>query len=292
MKLSIINSNKSYIEFALEAPVEYANALRRTIMSDLETEALHDTNIHINTSMLDNDMLLQRLYMIPLLKGLETSFEYEFINETEDDVNIYSHDLSSSLVENILLVSLKPKQKLHIESSSKRGIGYMNAKWSCITDLTYKQQKKIVGELTKEEFKKIKTIIPQFKLKQITNFIDTNMIFMINQICEREVFKIIFSDNFTISFSTIDKSDAKDRLLQAIKRLVQKTLHIQIKHNKLDSNDYSIPNLLMLEYPDKNFTCIKQHNLDTYFLLSNTKLLPETQEKIAQNFRLCLTDME
>lgn len=285
MKLLINKHDKNSIEFTLHAPVEYANAIRRTIMSDLPTFALHNITIHENSSCLDNDMLEQRIVLIPIINGVETHFEYKITNETEENISVYSHNLSNSLVPNILVVTLKPEQKLHISASSKQGIGFGNAKWSCITDLKYKQHRELIGELTKEELLKVQTIIPQFKLKQITEFIDTNLIFMINQICEREVYSQKHHNIFTISFSTIDKSIPLDRLKQVLTQLIQRVLHINIKGNKIETNDYSVPNLLMLEHSDKNFTCIKKHNLDTYFEVSTLDHLETVQEKIAQQIR-------
>ena len=258
-------------------------------MSDIPTEALHDITIHQNTSSLDNDMLTQRLSLIPILQGKNISFQTEVSNNTEDNINIFSHDLSDDLMPDILLVMLKPGQGLSMVCTSQRGVGFSNAKWSPVTDLTYKQARALDGSLTPEEMKKIRSIIPHFKMRQLTDFIDTNLIFMINQICEREVFSIRMMEHFTIGFSTIDGSDARDRLVQALEQLIQRTLHLPRKGHKLETNDYSLGNLLMLEHPDKDFTCIKQHNLDDYFQLSSVKGLPEVQDRIVQNFRQALS---
>ncbi len=292
MKLTIDKHDKNSIEFTIDAPVEYANAVRRTIMCDLPTEALHCITVHENTSCLDNDMLEQRLVLIPTKQGQKTKFEYQTLNETEESVSIYSHDLSKELVEDILVVVLRPNEKLHLECSSQQGIGSMNAKWSCTTDMKYKQHRRLIGNLTDEELIKIQSIIPQFKLKQLTMFIDTNLIFMINQICGREVYSQELHDVFTISFTTIDQSDAKERLLQCLKQLIQRTLHLELKNDQIITNDYSIPNLLMLEHDDKDFTCIKQHNLDEYFKLSQLQDLDVIQNRIAHKFRELLISLE
>ncbi len=292
MKLNIDKQNNKFIQFTIDTPVEYANAIRRCLLTNIPTYALDNLIIHENTSLIDNDMVSQRIYMIPIIKGKNVYFSFEKINETEEPIHIFSHDLSTDLVKDIYILSLKPLQKIKLECSSKFGVASMNIKWSCITDLTYKQHRKLIGNFTDIEFNNIQTIIPQFKMKQLTEFIDTNLIFMINQICERDVFKVELMDKFTISFSCIDEKLPFDIFKLSLTQLIQAVLHPKIKGNKLETNDFSVPNLLMLEHPDKNFTCTKQHNLDTYFLLSNPDNLEPVQEQVVKNLHLLLDQLQ
>lgn len=285
MLLHVDKQSHNFIEFTLEAPVEYANAIRRTIMSDIPTEAFDEIEISKNTTCIDNDMLAQRIALIPTTKGKETKLSYQLNNDTDETIEVFSHDLSEHLVPNIYLISVRPTEMLYLTASTKMGVGYTNSKWSCVTDLCYRQHRELNGILTPDESKKIQRIIPQFNMRQLTEFIDTNLIFMINQICERNVFSLKLQPKFTISFSTIDGSDPKNRLHMAITQLIQHTMHPKLKGNKLQTNDYAIPNLLILEHPDKNFTCIKQHNLDTFFTLSSLDQLQTAQKTIIENFR-------
>lgn len=288
MKLTIKKAAKDTIQFRLEASVEYANALRRTLIENLPTEAPHKIEITKNTSRLDNDMIRHRLGLIPTKLNQKLMFDAHIINDTQEKMDVFSHDLSHDLVEDVLLVVLRPKEELELSVETVSGIAKQNAKWSNITGIKYNQYRKLQGKLTTDEMKKVKSIIPQFKLKQVTDFIDTNQIFMINQICGREVYSYELYDIFDMAFSTLDNVLPVDKLKQALDQLIQQSLHLEIKGNKLITQDYGLANLLTLEHPDQDFSCVRKHPLDPYFVLSDPEQLQEIGDFLAKQWKKLL----
>jgi len=87
--------------------VSFANALRRTILTDIPTVAFHtenykdnDCKVAVNTTRLHNEILKQRLSCIPVHMGIDELdilpgnyvMELDVLNETEQMIIITSHD--------------------------------------------------------------------------------------------------------------------------------------------------------------------------------------------------------
>jgi DNA-directed RNA polymerase subunit L len=86
------------LTFRLQENVSVANALRRTILSDIETPILKDVRVSKNTSRFTNELIAQRLGCVPVVKdasiGMEVSLNVK--NTTEEILMVTTQDLSVS----------------------------------------------------------------------------------------------------------------------------------------------------------------------------------------------------
>lgn len=123
------------------------NAIRRIIISELPNYSLSydDIKFHENTSMLHNDMLAQRLCLLPLqyttfVKYPNVAITYDRTNDTEDMIEIYSGDFKAVSIGDdgeeldsvpitdvftspeFLFGKLKPDQRLHFTATVGKSI--------------------------------------------------------------------------------------------------------------------------------------------------------------------------
>ncbi|MHA1480550.1 MAG: DNA-directed RNA polymerase subunit D, partial [Candidatus Thorarchaeota archaeon] len=72
MEITIIHKDKNDIHFLIEGPdVAFANALRRTMLTRLPAMAIDEVLILENTSVMYDEMIAQRLGLIPITTVLE-----------------------------------------------------------------------------------------------------------------------------------------------------------------------------------------------------------------------------
>ncbi len=153
----------------------YANALRRSMISEVPTLAIDEVNIFENTSVLFDEVLALRIGLIPLKSDLES---YRYPNECECESGcpqcqvsltlsaegpriVYSGDLQSSDPKvipsdtSIPIIELKgyplskdgtklPPQKIVLEAIARLGQGKDHAKWQPAVACGYKNLPKIV----------------------------------------------------------------------------------------------------------------------------------------------------
>jgi DNA-directed RNA polymerase subunit D len=142
--------------------VAFANALRRTMLTRLPSMAIDEVLILENTSVMYDEMLAQRLGLIPLTTVLD---DYNLPQECDcegkgcslcqctltlekeagdEEMVVYSRDLSSQDPKvvpasgDIPLVKLAPHQRLIIEAYGKLGRGVDNAKFQPVATVAYK----------------------------------------------------------------------------------------------------------------------------------------------------------
>ena len=85
-KVNILQNDENSLNFELKnTNVSFANAIRRTIISDIPTVVFDEKNttFHSNTTRLNNEILKQRLGCIPI-----------FINDLTIPIEDYSVELS------------------------------------------------------------------------------------------------------------------------------------------------------------------------------------------------------
>ncbi|MCS7104571.1 MAG: DNA-directed RNA polymerase subunit D [Thermofilaceae archaeon] len=167
---------ENYCEFLLsEVTPAVANAIRRTLISDVPMLAIDDVMIVENTSVLFDEIIAHRLALIPL-KVDENTFEallecYEegkrdeciasLIMEidAEKPLMVYSGHLkfggfvsgvnmpskvSIAPVSDIIpIVKLNAGQRLVLEAYAKMGVGKEHAKWQPVSVAAYKYYPKI-----------------------------------------------------------------------------------------------------------------------------------------------------
>ncbi len=158
-----------------EIKTSFANAIRRTIISDIKTYIIDDSSISFseNTSVLDNEFLKLRLTLIPIISDLE-DINYENLvisckkrNDGESTLGIYVSDFECIDIETdkvidintlckfpgILFCKIRNNQSIAFESrlaynnSDHHGASYCPV-GTCI--YTFKIDEKEVTEMTKD----------------------------------------------------------------------------------------------------------------------------------------------
>ena len=72
MKVRIIDLNDEKIRFTLDGvDVAFANALRRTMISDVPCMAIDDLFIFDNSSVINDEVLAHRIGMVPIKTDLD-----------------------------------------------------------------------------------------------------------------------------------------------------------------------------------------------------------------------------
>ena len=159
MEIRILDGDDRRITLLLErASPSYANALRRTMLSEVPTLAIEEVIIYENTSSLYDEILAHRLGLVPIRTDLKRfNFRDECVCggkgcasctltltlEEEGPKVVYSHDLRSPDPElipvgGIPLVKLGKGQRLRLEAEAVLGRGKEHAKWQpCVVGYKY-----------------------------------------------------------------------------------------------------------------------------------------------------------
>lgn len=163
MEVTILHKDENVIHFLLEGvDVAFANALRRTMINRLPAMAIDEVLVLENTSVMFDEMLAQRLGLIPLTTDLDSynlprdcdcegkgcslcqctlTLEKE---ADEEEMIVYSGDLSSQdpkvipATDGIPLVKLAPRQSIIVEAYARLGTGSENAKFQPVATVAYK----------------------------------------------------------------------------------------------------------------------------------------------------------
>ncbi len=151
MKIQILEKNDKEIKFVLEeSNPQFANALRRIMLSEIPIMAVDTIDFHSNDSVLYNEVIAHRLGLIPLVfnpkdfnlreectcggKGCSLC-QVVFALDKKGPSMVYSKDLKSSnkevkpLYDNIPIVELFEGQKLKLEAYAILGFAKKYAKW-------------------------------------------------------------------------------------------------------------------------------------------------------------------
>ncbi|MBD3405767.1 MAG: DNA-directed RNA polymerase subunit D [Candidatus Lokiarchaeota archaeon] len=163
MEITIIHKSEHDVHFLVEGvDVSFANALRRTMLTRLPAMAIDEVLILENTSVMYDEMLAQRLGLIPLTTDLESynlpqdcdcegkgcslcqcTLTLE-VEAGDEEVVVYSGDLSSEdpkvnpASAEIPLVKLASHQHVIIEAYARLGTGSENAKFQPVATVAYK----------------------------------------------------------------------------------------------------------------------------------------------------------
>jgi DNA-directed RNA polymerase subunit L len=175
-----IEGNMIYFELS-NVKLGLANAIRRIVNSEIATYAILRDSIEFmeNTSMLNNDIISQRIQLIPLLyhafddKDItKITINLNISNENNPTIkNIYSKDIEFKyedqpidnklflVHDNILLAKLKPNQKIIMTGKINKSIArHINIAYSpiSIVSMIYKRDENKILEykekLTPEQF--------------------------------------------------------------------------------------------------------------------------------------------
>ncbi|NIM47326.1 MAG: DNA-directed RNA polymerase subunit D [Candidatus Aenigmarchaeota archaeon] len=150
MKIQILEKTDTEIKFLLEdSNFQFANTLRRIMMSEIPILAITYVDFSLNNSVLYNEIIAHRLGLIPLVfnpkdfhfkeeheKGKTCSMcEVVFAINKKGPGMIYSKDMKSSnpevkpMYDNIPIVELFDDQRLKLEASASLGLGLKHARY-------------------------------------------------------------------------------------------------------------------------------------------------------------------
>ncbi|OGD55134.1 hypothetical protein A3K81_01850 [Candidatus Bathyarchaeota archaeon RBG_13_60_20] len=172
MKTTIVSLSEDTIRFLLDGvDVAFANALRRTMVSEVPIMAIDDIFYFDNSSLIPDELLAHRIGMVPLKTDLDSYVLPEDcdchaelgcpkcravltmdVRATEDRLTVYSGDLVSEDPKNgpasprIPLAKLAPGQAIRFEAYAQLGQGKVHVKWSPISMCVYQNVALVPGK--------------------------------------------------------------------------------------------------------------------------------------------------
>ena len=168
MEISILEEKGNSLRFMLkDSNAAFANALRRAMVSEVNTMAIDDVVFIDNSSMMYDEVVAHRLGLVPLRTDLDAYVPREECDcgselgcnkctaaltveaeATDHTVTIYSGDLRSEtdvkpISDKIPITRLAPFQRLKLEAYARLGRGQEHAKWSPVSACSYKYLPKV-----------------------------------------------------------------------------------------------------------------------------------------------------
>lgn len=113
--------------------VELTNAIRRAIIRTVPTYAIEDVTIYKNTSSMYNEVLAQRLGLIPL-KVTSDKKEFTFKLSVKGPKTVYSGDIQfedgvKPVYDKMIIVRLKDREEINLEGNIIQSTGEDHAKF-------------------------------------------------------------------------------------------------------------------------------------------------------------------
>jgi DNA-directed RNA polymerase alpha subunit len=134
--------------FVLGTNAALANSLRRVMLSQIPTYAIHTITIQENDSILEDEFIAHRLGMVPIIGNCDDDVSLVSVGPK----NIYSSDLNFSkgtkvVYGDILILTLKTGQSIKLFGTTKQGTGKEHSKWSPCTAISFKRCSEYEHEL-------------------------------------------------------------------------------------------------------------------------------------------------
>lgn len=229
--------------------ISLANAIRRTITSDIYVYTIDENNIDFfeNTSMLNNEFLKHRLSLIPIISDLE-NINYENLiisckknNGSEYIENIYVNDFvckditNNTIIENekifkysnILFGKLKTNQYLSFEAKiTKNNANHGGASFCPVSKCIY---------TFKVDEEKVKTMYESMNEKELQSFKnqDIERLYSTNK-------KDGDPDTYQFSIESIGFYTTKLIVLYGINSLIEKFMNIKAEFRNKNSKKVQI----------------------------------------------------
>jgi DNA-directed RNA polymerase II subunit RPB3 len=142
--------------------ISFVNGLRRTIISQTPTVAIHVVEIHENTTTINDEMLAHRLGFLPLNSALakqlvkpeqctcddgcpkcEVEFKLRAKNTKDDLLAVTNKHLVTSgdirpTEDTVLILNLAKNQEISITAKATKNVGARHAKWNPATVAAYR----------------------------------------------------------------------------------------------------------------------------------------------------------
>lgn len=152
MKIKMLSKDERKIKFVLEdSTPQFANALRRIIMSEVPVMAVDTVTFYNNDSALYDEVVAHRFAMVPLWFDAKTfkkpdecdcegkgcsNCSIVFVVDKKGPTVVLSKDMKSAdadtarpLVEDVPIAELFEGQRLKAEATARLGVGKDHAKW-------------------------------------------------------------------------------------------------------------------------------------------------------------------
>jgi len=253
MRIQILNRSDLEISFLLEeVSPAFANALRRTMISELPTMAIEWVDFLKNDSALSDEVIANRLGQIPLTfdkkaydlpkeckcKGKGCSrCQVKLSLEKIGPNMVYSGDLKSrskdvkSLFEKIPIVELFEDQELKFEAIAQLGLGKEHAKWQGAV-VGYKNASNVIIDLKECKGEGCKKCVEKcvgkiLKIKEgklrITNPVQCNSCMQCVEVCPKNAIKVETVENsFIFNVESACGLTAEDVVFSAVEVLQSK----------------------------------------------------------------------
>lgn len=161
LRIDIIAHRPNELQFDLRnAHAPLANALRRILIAEVPSVAIHDVTIYSNTTIFPDEYLAHRLGLVLIRADPEElgdgllHFELRVTNDTHEDRCVYSDEivyqpaaehagLAVQVLPGILICKLAPGHELQMDLSAQRGTGAEHAKWSPVALCSYRLMPRI-----------------------------------------------------------------------------------------------------------------------------------------------------
>jgi DNA-directed RNA polymerase alpha subunit len=161
LTVSDLHLDKRIAYFELHFPEKSScvdvNRFREIVMDDVPTWAIHGVTIELNTSNCYSEVLTQRLELIPISSDpIQESdvFDLDFFGDQSR--LIMTKDLFSKkhqykpVYPDMAICYLSAGQTLRLKAELKMGTGRVNAKWSPVTNLTFRAKEANVYQIELE----------------------------------------------------------------------------------------------------------------------------------------------
>lgn len=168
MEISILEEKGNSLRFMLkDSNPAFANALRRAMVSEVNTMAIDDAVFIENSSMMYDEVIAHRLGLVPLRTDLDAYVPRDECDcgselgcnkctaaltleadATDHTITVYSGDLRSEtdvkpISDRIPITRLAPFQRVRLEAYARLGRGQEHAKWSPVSACSYKYLPKV-----------------------------------------------------------------------------------------------------------------------------------------------------
>jgi len=174
IELKIVSRTKGALEFDLiNVHSSIANALRRILIAEVPTIAIHSLSVRENDTIFPDEYLAHRLGLIPVGVDPEAldyvcgehnhenvlKFKLSVKNDTPGTILLYSDQItwipmrgqehiSVDIKPGVLICKMAAGNTIDIEMTAEKGIGQIHAKWSPVSLCSYKLMPRIVLEKT------------------------------------------------------------------------------------------------------------------------------------------------
>lgn len=261
MPLTVLENSERYIRFKItEITPSEANALRRTLISDIPKLAIDKVtfhhgqirddqgNVYDSSLPLFDEIVAHRLSLIPLESDLKMNFREQCtcggtgcslctasfsINKigpstlTSGDLNPVSGTDAKPSDPDIPVVKLGPKQAILVSVEAVLGTASKHAKWQSTSGVSYKYSRQfIVPKKSTIDWAAIKEVCPKSLVKEddeTITFTDDEPCSKLTPLFEDPQVKIEEDDStYIFQFETDGSLTAMDTLEYALKRIPQR----------------------------------------------------------------------